>query len=221
MTDGAPSTPLRVLVIDDHAIVRCGVRALLQAAGGITVDEADSLTAAVRTVRRHMPDIVLLDLNLPGSDGIETIGRLRDEAPSCHVVILSIDDDPWRARRALAEGARGYVLKDAAANELLAAVRDVAGGRGYISPRLGARVVLAEMEATANPRDRLSPRQDEVFRLLAYGHTNAEIAGRLTISVRTAERHRRAIMHKMGLASRAEIIECALERGILERRATA
>jgi two-component system response regulator NreC len=217
MADGG--NPLRVLLVDDHRVVRAGLRMLLEAENGIeVVDEAGDIRDAVFKTRRHTPDLIVLDVRLPDGDGVEAIGKLHAEAPDAHVLILSMEDDAHHVRQAFANGARGYVLKDAAEDELATAVREVSAGGRYLHPELGARMVQADMEererAAADP---LSDREREVLRLLAEGHTNQEIAARLYISVRTAETHRAHIMQKLGFRSRSELVHYAIEQGMLER----
>jgi two-component system response regulator NreC len=209
---------LRVLLIDDHTVVRAGLRLLLESEDGIeVVDEAGDLADAVFKVRRHKPDLILLDVRLPDGDGVEAIGRLRSEAPDSRVLILSMEDDPHHVRQAFANGADGYILKEAAENELMQAVKEIAGGGRYLHPELGARVMQADTaQRQRDEADPLSEREHEVLRLLARGHTNQEIAQMLFISVRTAETHRAHIMQKLRLRSRAELVSYAIEHGLLD-----
>src|SRR5438309_392334 len=138
------SERLRVLLVDDHTVVRAGLRMLLEAEPDIEVaDEAGDLADAVFKMRRHRPDVLLLDVRLPDGDGVESIPRLAAEAPDCHVLILSMEDDAHHVREAFANGASGYVLKEAAENELITAVREIAAGGRYLHPELGARVMQA------------------------------------------------------------------------------
>jgi two-component system response regulator NreC len=208
----------RLLLVDDHVVVRAGLRMLLESDGDLeVVDEAGDLADAVFKVRRHKPDMILLDVRLPDGDGVEAIGRLRAEAPESSVLVLSMEDDPHHVRQAFANGANGYILKDAAETDLLQAVHEVAGGGRYLHPELGARVMQADMaEREKAEADPLSDREHEVLRLLARGHTNQEIAKMLFISVRTAETHRAHIMQKLRLRSRAELVSYALENGMLD-----
>jgi len=209
---------LRVLLVDDHRVVRAGLRMLLESEDGIeVVDEAGDVRDAVFKTRRHKPDLIVLDVRLPDGDGVEAIGRLRAEAPESSVLVLSMEDDPHHVRQAFANGANGYILKDAAETDLLQAVHEVAGGGRYLHPELGARVMQADMaEREKAEADPLSDREHEVLRLLARGHTNQEIAKMLFISVRTAETHRAHIMQKLRLRSRAELVSYALENGMLD-----
>jgi two-component system response regulator NreC len=156
---------------------------------------------------------------MPGKNGIEAIPDVLKDAPDAKILILSMQDDPRYVREAFDAGASGYVLKEAADSEVVAAVREVAGGGRYVDPELGARLVAAESaERKRAEEDPLSEREGEVLRLLALGHTNQEIAKQLYISVRTAETHRAHIMQQLRLSSRAELVRYALDRGLLEDR---
>jgi two-component system response regulator NreC len=208
---------IRVVVVDDHAVVRAGLRLLLDAEADIeVVGEAGTTHDAVFELRAQQPDVVLLDVVMPGESGIEGLPKLLHEAPGARVLILSMQDDPSYVRQAFAAGASGYVLKEAADVEVVAAVREIAAGGRYVHPALGARLVAADVdERAAAEADPLSEREREVLRLLALGHTNQEIAQQLYISVRTAETHRAHIMQKLRLSSRAELVRHALAHGLL------
>ena len=212
---------IRVLVVDDHAIVRSGLRRVLDAEPDIeTVSEAENAERAVFEAMEHKPDIVLMDVVMPGKSGIEGLPALLQAVPSAQVLILSMQDDPRYVREAFEAGASGYVLKEAADTEVITAVRAVAAGERYVHPALGARLLAAELaERKRADADPLSEREREVLRLLALGHTNQEIAKLLYISVRTAETHRAHIMQKLGLSSRAELVRYALDRGLLQTEA--
>jgi len=209
---------IRVVIVDDHALVRSGLRLMLEAEEDMMVeDEGGSADEAVRLARLHKPDVVLLDVVMPGRSGLEAVPEIKQAAPKADVLVLSMQDDPSYVREAFAAGASGYLLKEAADNELVAAVREVASGRRYVHPVLGARLAAAEADAQAKAAaDPLSEREREVLRLLALGHTNQEIAKMLYISVRTAETHRAHIMQKLRLATRAELVRYALSQGLLE-----
>jgi two-component system, NarL family, response regulator NreC len=209
---------IRVLVVDDHAVVRSGLRLLLEREPGIVaVDEAANADEAVFRMIEHKPDVLLIDVTMPGPSGIEAIPKLLEASPASKVLVLSMHDDPQYVRDAFAAGANGYVLKEAADAEVVAAIREVADGGSYVNPALGARMVAAEAKEQAEAKaDPLSEREHEVLRLLALGHTNQEIAKTLYISVRTAETHRAHIMQKLGLASRAELVRYALAKQIIE-----
>ena len=207
-----------VLIVDDHAVVRSGLRMLLDAEEDIeVVSEAGTVGEAVLEARVTKPRIVLMDVVMPGQSGIEGIPAVLKEAPKARVLLLSMQDDPQYVRQAFGHGSSGYVLKEAADTELVAAVREVASGGRYVHPALGARLAAAEAEELARAdADPLSDREREVMRLLALGHTNQEIAKMLFISVSTAETHRAHIMQKLRLTTRAELVGYALDHGLLE-----
>jgi DNA-binding NarL/FixJ family response regulator len=209
---------IRVLVVDDHAVVRTGLRRILDAEKDIqTVGEAQNAERALFEALELKPDVVLLDVVMPGKSGIEAMPGLLKALPETRVLVLSMQDDPRYVREAFEAGASGYVLKEAADTEVVDAVRAVAGGERYVHPALGARLIAAESEERKRAAsDPLSEREREVLRLLALGHTNQEIAAQLYISVRTAETHRAHIMRKLGLASRAELVRYALDNGMIE-----
>jgi two-component system, NarL family, response regulator NreC len=209
---------IRVLVVDDHAVVRSGLRRLLDAEPDIeTVGEAPTAERAVFEAIEQRPDVVLMDLVMPGRGGIDGMPPLLQAVPDAKVLVLSMQDDPRYVHEAFEAGAAGYVLKEAADTEVVAAVRAVAAGERYVHPALGARLVAAEAEERRRTQaDPLSEREREVLRLLALGHTNHEIAQLLYISVRTAETHRAHIMQKLHLSSRAELVRYALAQGLLE-----
>jgi two-component system, NarL family, response regulator NreC len=209
---------IRVLLVDDHAVVRSGLRLLLDREEDIEfAGEAGDADAAEREARREKPDVVVLDVTLPGRSGIEAMPAIKAAAPGARVLVLSMQDDPSYVREAFAAGAMGYVLKEAADTEVVAAVREVAAGGRYVHPALGARLAAADADARARQQyDPLSDREREVLRLLALGHTNQEIAKMLYISVRTAETHRAHIMQKLRLSTRAELVRYALANGLLD-----
>lgn len=210
---------IRVLVVDDHAVVRSGLRRVLDAEKDIqTVGEAPSAERAVYEAIEHKPDVILLDVVMPGKSGIEGMPALLQAAPDAKILVLSMQDDPSYVREAFEAGASGYVLKEAVDTEVLGAVRAVAAGERYVHPALGARLVAADAEERKRAdTDPLSDREREVLRLLALGHTNQEIAALLYISVRTAETHRAHIMQKLSLSSRAELVRYALDHDLIER----
>jgi two-component system, NarL family, response regulator NreC len=212
------ATRIRVLVVDDHAVVRSGLRLLLEKEKDIeVVGEAGNVGEAVLEARSAKPDVVLMDVVMPGQSGIDGIPSVIKEAPKAKVLLLSMQDDPQYVRQAFSAGATGYVLKEAVDTEVVAAIREVAGGGRYVHPALGARLAAAEAEERARAdADPLSDREREVMRLLALGHTNQEIAKMLFISVRTAETHRAHIMQKLRLTTRAELVAYAIEHGLLD-----
>jgi two-component system response regulator NreC len=209
---------IRVLIVDDHAVVRSGLRLLLEQDGEIeVVGEAGNAEEAIRWARSEKPDVVLLDVVMPGQSGIEATPAIMRASAGSKVLVLSMQDDPTYVREAFGAGAMGYVLKEAAESEVVHAVKEVAGGGRYVHPALGARLAAAEARARAQTEsDPLSEREREVLRLLALGHTNQEIAKMLFISVRTAETHRAHIMQKLRLTTRAELVRYAIANGLLD-----
>jgi two-component system, NarL family, response regulator NreC len=208
-----PASLIRLVLADDHAVVRAGLRLLLDAESDFeVVAEAGDVDAARRYVRGHHPDVLVLDLNMPGGSSLEAIPAIREEAPDTQVVVLTMQEEPAFARQALASGAAGYVLKEAADSELVEAVRRAAMGEIYLNPTLGARIAR---EPPPGPPDDLSEREVEVLRLIALGHTNTEIARQLYLSVRTVETHRAHIQQKLRVSSRAELVRYALQRGLV------
>ena len=216
------TVPISVIICDDHALVRSGLRKLLESEPGIdVVGEAANADEVVGEVKMTRPDVLLLDIVMPGRSGIDALPDLQAASPATRVLMLSMQDDPVYVRQAFAAGANGYLLKEAADSELVQAIHDVAAGRRYVYPVLGAR--LADADASTEARDDadvLSEREHEVLRLLALGHTNQEIARMLFISIRTAETHRARIMQKLRLKTRAEIVRYALASGDLDAERT-
>jgi two-component system, NarL family, response regulator NreC len=211
--EDASRETIRIVLADDHTVVRSGLRMLLENEDDFkVVAEAGDVESARRYVRGHHPGVLVLDLNMPGGSSLEAIPLIREESPGTQIVVLTMQQEPAFAREALSAGALGYVLKEAADDELVEAVRRAAVGDSYLNPRLGARVAS---EPPPGPPDDLSNREVDVLRLIALGHTNAEIAERLYLSVRTVETHRSHIQQKLGLSSRAELVGYALERGLI------
>ena len=205
----------RVVIADDHAVVRTGLKMVLDAEQGIeVVAEAGDVEAALRAVRAYHPDVLVLDLNMPGESSLQAIPRFIEQAPETAIVVLTMQQDPAFAREALRSGARGYVLKEAADAELVQAVRMATEGRTYLNPELGAR--MAAEPPPSGPPDDLTERELEVLQLIALGHTNSEIASQLYLSVRTVESHRAHIQQKVRRSSRAELVRYALDHGLIE-----
>ncbi len=203
-----------IVLADDHTVVRSALRMLLEAESDFeVVAEAGDADTAIRYVRGHKPTVLILDLNMPGRSSLEAIPDIEEASPETEIVVLTMQNEPAFARRALQAGVRGYVLKEAADAELVQAVRSAAIGDTYLQPALGARLVA---ESDSRRADDLSEREREVLRLIALGHTNAEIAERLYLSIRTVESHRAHIQQKLRLSSRAELVHYALERGMVE-----
>jgi two-component system response regulator NreC len=212
----AATATIRVLVCDDHALVRSGLRRLLERDFEVVGEAADA-EQAVAGVEELQPDVLLLDIVMPGRSGIDAIPDLITASPKTRILVLSMQDDPSYVRKAFSAGAHGYLLKEAADADLMQAIQEVAAGHRYVHPALGARLATAEAKAHERAEaDPLSEREHEVLQLLALGHTNQEIAKQLFISVRTAETHRARIMQKLRLSSRAELVRYALAAGELQ-----
>jgi two-component system response regulator NreC len=204
---------ISIVLADDHTIVRRALRVLLEGEADFdVVAEAEGAEDAIRYLRGHKPNVLILDLNMPGRSSLEAIPEMRRASPKTEIVVLTMQQEPAFARQALRLGVLGYVLKEAADDELVQAVRSAARGETYLQPALGAKLA-AEPESTEAD---LSERETEVLRLIALGHTNVEIAEKLYISVRTVETHRAHIQQKLGVSSRAELVRNALSRGLVE-----
>ncbi|MGB7588549.1 MAG: response regulator transcription factor [Solirubrobacterales bacterium] len=211
--DGGESEKITIVLADDHTVVRRALRLLLEEEPDFeVVAEADDADAAVRYVRGHKPTILILDLNMPGKPSLEAIPEIQEGSPNTQIVVLTMQKEPGFARQALQLGVLGYVLKEAADDELVQAVHRAAVGETYLQPALGARLAA---EPDSGKGD-LSERETDVLRLIAFGHTNTEIAEKLFISVRTVETHRAHIQQKLGASSRAELVRDALARGLVE-----
>lgn len=205
--------PIRIVLADDHQVVRSGLRMLLDGERDFEViAEAGDVEGARRSVRGHRPRVLVLDLNMPGGSSLEAIPVIREESPDTQIVVLTMQREPAFAREALGAGALGYVLKEAADEELIEAVRCAAAGSSYLNPALGAQIAS---EPPPGPPDNLSKREVDVLRLIALGHTNAEIAERLFLSVRTVETHRAHIQQKLGLSTRAELVAYVIGHGLI------
>jgi len=210
------TSSIRVLVCDDHTLLRSGLRLLLDAEPDIAVvGEAANADEAIESAGTLEPDVVLLDVVMPGRNGVDALPDLLRAAPESRVLVLSMQDDPTYVRGAFAAGATGYLVKEAADAELVQAVREVAAGRSFVHPAVGARLAGVEPDVRPSGIELLSEREREVLRLLALGYTNQEIAKMLAISVRTVETHRAHMVRKLGLKTRAEIVRFALATGQL------
>ena len=203
----------RLLLVDDHAVVRAGLRLVLDSAGDIeVVGEAGGADRAVTLARVHTPEVIVLDVLLPGKGGIAMIPDLLAASPASHILMLSSSADAGTIRQALDAGATGYSVKSASDADVLTAIRTVAEGTSYVHPELGARLAQADRPFRHGP---LSPREFEVLRLVALGHTNKEISAALVISTRTTEMHRASIMRKLQLDTRAQLVNYALANGLI------
>ena len=204
---------ISVLIVDDHALFRAGLRSRLELEQDITsVGEAATAEEAVSKAHSLQPDLVLLDLLLPGTSGQDAIPKLAKVSPRSRVPVVSSQAAPSSVRQALSAGAAGYVPKRASDQELVSAIRQVAAGEGYVDPDLGAKLVVPDRSAALEP---LSERERDILQLLALGYTNQEIGRKRYISVRTVDTHRAHIMRKLGLETRAELVLFALANGLL------
>jgi two-component system response regulator NreC len=212
-TSAPTADVIHIVLADDHAVVRSALRMLLDAEPGMeVVAEAGDVDGAIRYVRGHRPEVLILDLNMPGRASLEALPDISEASPQTRIVVLTMQSEPAFAREAMQAGVLGYILKEAADAELVKAVRLAAEGQTYLQPDLGARLAAEP----AGPPDDLSARELEILRLIAFGHTNAEIAEQLVISVRTVESHRAHIQQKLRVSKRSELVRYALERGMLE-----
>lgn len=211
------SHKIRILLADDHAVVRQGFSALLRAQPDMeVVGEAANGREAIERAKELQPDVVVMDVAMPELNGIEATRRLQDEAPRSRVLALSMHKDSVYVREILRAGARGYLLKDAIDTDLIAAVRAVARGDGYISPAVSDAVLSDYRKHVTNPIDLLSSREREVLQMIAEGLVNKEIATRLNLSVYTVEAHRGRIMEKLNLHSTSELVRFALRNGLID-----
>lgn len=217
------STPVRILLADDHAVLRSGLRLLLTNANEYeVVGEASSGIETLSLAEQLQPDLILLDLSMPALGGLEALPTLRKLVPSARILILTMHDDPQYLRQALKHGANGYVLKKAADTELLSAMRSVLRGEVYVHPSM-TRVLLEDMlpaSQSAKKEDtwgNLSEREQEVLKMVALGHTSAEIAEQLNLSAKTVETYRARGMEKLGLRTRAALVKFALQEGLIKR----
>jgi two-component system response regulator NreC len=215
----ASSAPaaIRIVLADDHATVRRGLQLRLDNEDGLEVVACvGDVEAAIRTTRGYKPNVLVLDLNMPGGSSLGAIPKILEASPNTNIAVLTMQNEPAFARQALSAGALAYVLKEAADDELVTAVRRAAAGETYLNPQLGARMA-AEPPEPSDPPDDLSEREVEVLRMIALGHTNAEIAEQLYLSIRTVESHRSHIQQKLRRSSRADLVRYALDHGLVER----
>ncbi|HEV2857811.1 MAG TPA: response regulator transcription factor [Solirubrobacterales bacterium] len=219
MPDFAPTVmesgerEITIVLADDHNLIRAGLRAMLEAEDDLRViGEAADAPAAQKLVRDRRPDVLVLDLQMPGAEPASDVPKLREEVPGTAIVVLTMQADPRRARDLLRAGAAGYVLKQAAERQLTAAIRTAAGGGSYIDPELGGEVA----QLGADPLEQLGDRDRELLRLLALGHTNREIGEQLYLSVRAVEVNRAKLLEKLGLETRPELVRFAIANGVIE-----
>jgi len=212
-------TPVRVLLADDHALVRAGIRALLESLEGIAVvAEAGNGGEVLELARKHRPDIVLLDISMPGIGGLEASAQLKQELPEVRVVMLSMHANEEYVLQALRAGAVGYMLKDSATAELELALQAVMQGETYLSPPISRQVVegyVQRVGAEQPAADHLTPRQRQVLQLIAEGLSTKEIAYRLELSVKTVETHRAQLMERLQIRDIAGLVKYAIRNGLV------
>jgi len=208
--------PIEVIIADDHSVVRDGIRTVLEREGDEfkVVAEAADVPSTIREVRAHKPDLLTLDLTMPGGSSLAALPQCFVAHPSLAVAILTMREDPEYARQALRAGARSYVLKEAEPAELLQAFRLAVAGGNYLHPRLGALIAGGSEESREGPA--LSEREREVVRLVAMGHTNPQIAEQLHVAERTVKTYRARAIEKLGFSSRAELTAYAKRIGLVE-----
>lgn len=209
--------PLRLLLADDHILVRAGLRALLDGIDGVTVAaEADNGEQAVALALEHAPDVALLDITMPGINGLQAAERILAQLPGTRVIMLSMHSGEEYVNRALALGVSGYLLKDAATFELQAALEAVAAGQTYLSPRITSQLLESRArQGESVPKSALTARQIEVLRLLALGSSVKEIAHQLQLSAKTVETYRAQIMGRLGLHDIASLVRYAIRTGLI------
>jgi len=211
--------PLRVLLADDHALVRAGIRALVEEIDGVeVVGQAGNGHEAVQLIRKHRPDIVLLDIAMPGLNGFEVLDQTVRDCPEVSVIVLSVHEAEEYAMRALSLGAMGYLPKSAAGDELEQAIKTVASKGKYLSPELYRKIYLEHAKDAAEGRSslaELTPRQMEVLRMIVAGHTTKDIALRLKLSVKTVEAHRASLMGRLNIHDVAGLVRYAIRMGLV------
>ncbi len=210
---------IRILIADDHGVIRAGLHALLDKEPGMQViGEAADGQEAVDKALKLRPDVLLLDITMPVLDGIKVTSQLRAALPATHILILTLHEGVSMLREAIAAGASGYIVKRAVDVELIGAIQAVARGEMYVHPSMTQALIqdMSPLAGSSTPIGVLSPRETEVLRLVARGQTNRQIAKTLSLSVRTVDSHRANLMNKLGVSSRAELIQYALEHHLLE-----
>ena len=216
---GAGARAVKILIVDDHPIVRSGLRRLLTAEPEIEVREAANGREALSVFREQQPTLVILDLNLPGIGGLEVLARLKAVDPDARILVLSMHDDQIHVTRAVQAGAAGYVSKNAPAEELLEAIKRVAGGHTYIEHEIAEELVFSQIRAASHPLKDLSSRDLDIMRLLAEGCTLPQIADALGLSYKTAANSCTRIKAKLAATSTAELIRIAIRSGLTDRDA--
>ncbi len=209
---------IRVLIVDDHALVRAGFRALLESQSIEVVAEANDGREAIELTKKYHPDIVLMDIGMSGLNGIEAASRISREFPSSRILILSMHANEEYVLQALRAGASGYLLKDSGRQELMLAVRSIIEGKTYLSPEVSKHVIDNYVESVggkSDPLERLTPRQREILQLIAEGRTNKEIAQILKIAVKTVDTHRTQLMERLDIHDVAGLVRFAIQMGLV------
>jgi DNA-binding NarL/FixJ family response regulator len=208
---------IRVVMADDHTLVRAGIRALLESMPGVeVVAESGDGREALELIAKHMPDVALLDIGLPGLNGIEVAKRVADESPRTRIVILSMHSDATYVTQALRAGVSAYLLKGAAVSELPLAFEAVKRGETYLTPKVSGSVVERFLrESKLDPLEELTDRQREILQLIAEGHSTKEIAGILDVSIKTIETHRARLMTRLDIRDVAGLVRFAIRAGLV------
>ena len=207
--------PIRILLADDHLVVREGLRSLLEAAGFKVVGEARDGREALKLARMLEPEVTVMDIGMPGLNGVDARRELLREVPEMRIIVLTVHGEDAYVIEALRSGARGYVLKTQAGSDLVRAIGEVTQGRIYLSPSVSSAVVQAFLAGSTSPADPLTPREREVLQLVAEGRSTKEVAGILGVSVKTAETHRTRLMTKLDIHHTAGLVHYAIRRGLI------
>ncbi|HXJ69563.1 MAG TPA: response regulator transcription factor [Verrucomicrobiae bacterium] len=207
--------PIRILLADDHLVVREGLRSLLEVAGFKVVGEARDGREALKLARMLEPEVTVMDIGMPGLNGVDACRELLREVPEMRIIVLTVHGEDAYVIEALRSGARGYVLKTQAGSDLVRAIGEVTQGRIYLSPSVSSAVVQAFLAGSTSPADPLTPREREVLQLVAEGRSTKEVAGILGVSVKTAETHRTRLMTKLDIHHTAGLVHYAIRRGLI------
>ena len=207
--------PIRILLADDHLVVREGLRSLLEAAGFKVVGEARDGREALKLARVLEPEVTVMDIGMPGLNGVDACRELLREVPEMRIIVLTVHGEDAYVIEALRSGARGYVLKTQAGSDLVRAIGEVTQGKIYLSPSVSSAVVQAFLAGSTSPADPLTPREREVLQLVAEGRSTKEVAGILGVSVKTAETHRTRLMTKLDIHHTAGLVHYAIRRGLI------
>lgn len=208
---------IRIMLVDDHAVVRSGIRRLLEQQTGFQViAEAESGERAYQLFSEHLPDVTVMDLTMPGMGGMEAIRRIIARHPDAKLLVLSMHENAAFANQALKAGAKGYLPKSSLAGELVDALAAIAQGNTYLSPGIARKIALQNQNAQADPMQQLSSREFEIFRMLAEGLETEDIAGALKISVKTVANYQTTIKQKLGINSPVEMVRLAIRCGLIE-----